>query len=75
MIWVSICLDHIRFRAAWITQGFTLAQSPYRAPCGVYGSYIGLFTNMLCLAAIFYNALYVSVLFLSWAFSDLFLFN
>lgn len=60
MIWASICLAHIRLRTAWIAQGYTLEQIPYRAPCGVYGSYTGLFINILCLLAIFYNALYVS---------------
>ena len=59
-IWGSICLAHIRFRQAWKLQGYTLDQIPYRPTLGVYGSWIGLFLNCLCLVAAFYSALYPS---------------
>jgi len=60
-VWGSICLAHIRFRAGWKAQGYTLDQIPYKPSLGVIGSYIGLVLNALCLMATFYSALYVSV--------------
>ncbi|KAK9233854.1 amino acid permease/ SLC12A domain-containing protein [Lipomyces kononenkoae] len=53
-VWGSICLAHIRFRHAWIAQGRSVKEMPYRTPFGVYGSYVGLFLNILCLIATFY---------------------
>ncbi|GKT53637.1 amino-acid permease inda1 [Colletotrichum tofieldiae] len=59
-VWGSICLSHIRMRMAWKVQGYTLDQIPYKVPLGIWGSAIGLFLNVLCLIATFYNALYPS---------------
>ena len=59
-IWGSICLTHIRFRYVWKAQGYTLDQIPYKPGFGVWGSWIGLGLNILCLIATFYSALYVS---------------
>ena len=58
-VWGSICLTHIRFRYAWKAQGFTLEQIPYKPGLGVWGSWIGLGLNILCLIATFYSSLYV----------------
>ncbi|KAH6620853.1 amino acid permease/ SLC12A domain-containing protein [Chaetomium sp. MPI-SDFR-AT-0129] len=55
--WGSICLAHIRFRKAWLQQGHTLDEIPFRAIGGVYGSYLGLFLNFLCLIAQLYTAI------------------
>lgn len=60
-VWGSICLAHIRFRAAWKLQGYSLDQLPYTPSLGVVGSWIGLILNIICLIATFYNALYVSL--------------
>jgi amino acid transporter len=49
--WGSICLAHIRFRKAWLRQGHTLDEIPFKAVGGVYGSYLGLFLNILVLLA------------------------
>jgi yeast amino acid transporter len=49
--WGSICLAHIRFRKAWLRQGHTLDEIPFQAVGGVYGSYLGLGLNILCLIA------------------------
>ncbi|KAI1131665.1 amino acid permease [Nemania abortiva] len=57
-VWGSCCLAHIRFRAAWKAQGRDLREIPYRAPLGVWGSYIGVSLVCICLIATFYNALY-----------------
>ena len=57
-IWGTICLSHIRFRRGWQVQGHSLDELPYKATFGVYGSYIGLTLNILCLIAQFYTALY-----------------
>ncbi|KAJ6034092.1 hypothetical protein N7460_009909 [Penicillium canescens] len=53
-VWGSICLCHIRFRKAWVFQGRSLSELPYRTPFGVVGSYLGLSLNILCLIATFY---------------------
>ncbi len=58
-VWGSICATHIRFRYAWQAQGFTLEQIPYRPGLGIWGSWIGLGLNVLCLIATFYSSLYV----------------
>ncbi|KAH8890348.1 amino-acid permease inda1 [Thozetella sp. PMI_491] len=54
--WGSICLAHIRFRAAWKYHGHTLDEIPFRAIGGVYGSWLGLFLNAVVLVAQFYVA-------------------
>ncbi|TKW59638.1 putative amino-acid permease P7G5.06 [Colletotrichum tanaceti] len=59
-VWGSICLSHIRMRMAWKVQGYTLDKIPYKVPLGIWGSVIGLFLNVICLIATFYNALYPS---------------
>jgi amino acid transporter len=61
-VWGSVCLTHIRFRYAWKAQGFSLDQIPYKPGFGVWGSWIGLALNILCLIATFYSSLYVSSL-------------
>src|ERR1700737_1331379 len=54
----SICFAHIRFRKAWIAQGNTLDEIPFKAAAGVWGSWLGLFLNIICLIAQFYIALF-----------------
>ncbi|KAF4458884.1 amino-acid permease inda1 [Fusarium albosuccineum] len=49
--WASICLAHIRFRAAWKYQGHSLDEIPFRAIGGVYGSWVGLIFVFLVLIA------------------------
>ena len=53
--WGSTCLAHIRFRKAWLLQGNSLAQLPYKSPCGIIGAILGLFLNILIIAAAFYS--------------------
>ncbi|KAI1437718.1 amino acid permease/ SLC12A domain-containing protein [Xylaria sp. CBS 124048] len=60
LVWGSCCLAHIRFRMAWAAQGRDPREIPYRAPLGVWGSWLGLFLVIICLIATFYNALYPS---------------
>ncbi|KAG9228585.1 amino-acid permease [Amylocarpus encephaloides] len=57
-IWGSICLAHIRFRAAWKQQGHLKAELPYEAIFGVMGSWYGLILCILCMTATFYIALF-----------------
>ncbi|EPE04887.1 amino-acid permease inda1 [Ophiostoma piceae UAMH 11346] len=59
-VWGSICLTHIRFRYVWNAKGRSLDEIPYKPNLGVYGSYVGLFLNIICLIATFYSALYPS---------------
>jgi yeast amino acid transporter len=59
-IYGSICISHIRFRQAWKLQGHTLDELPFRAAFGVWGSWVGVFLNVICLMATFYTALFVS---------------
>jgi amino acid transporter len=54
--WASICLAHIRFRSAMKHQGQSIKFLPFRACFGVYGSYLGLILNILCLVAQIYIA-------------------
>lgn len=49
--WGSVCVAHIRFRHAWKYQGHSLDEIPFKAPLGIYGSYLGLFLNIICLMA------------------------
>lgn len=49
--WGSICLAHIRFRKAWIYHGHTLDEIPFKAPFGIWGSWLGLFIIFVVLAA------------------------
>lgn len=60
--WGSICWAHLRFRRAWHLNGRSLEELPYVALFGIYGSWVGLILNILCLIATFYIALYVSVI-------------
>ncbi|KAK4166267.1 putative amino-acid permease [Cladorrhinum sp. PSN259] len=55
--WGSICLAHIRFRKAWLRQGHTLDEIPFKAVGGVWGSYLGLALNILVLIATFYTSI------------------
>lgn len=43
--WGTICLCHIRFRRAWLSQQRGLNELPYRSHLGVAGSYLGLGLN------------------------------
>lgn len=52
--WGSICLCHIRFRAAWKKQGHTLDELAFRSQPGVIGSWIGFLFNCLVLIAQFW---------------------
>jgi amino acid transporter len=54
--WGSICLAHIRFRAAWAHNGRTLDEIPFQALFGVAGSWVSLFLVFIALAAQFYTA-------------------
>jgi amino acid transporter len=56
--WGSICFAHIRFRQAWTRAGRTTDDLPFAAIFGVWGSWIGLALNILCLIAQFYVALF-----------------
>ena len=49
--WGSICLAHIRFRAAWKYHGHTIDELPFRAPFGIWGSWVGLVLIFLVLVA------------------------
>lgn len=55
LTWGSICLAHIRFRAAWRFQGHAISELSYRSQAGVIGSWIGLAFNILILIAQFWT--------------------
>lgn len=54
LAWLSTCLCHIRFRAAWKAQGRRLDELAFKSQTGVIGSYIGLIFNCLVLVAQFW---------------------
>jgi len=56
--WGSICLAHIRFRAAWKKQGHSLDELAFKSQAGVYGSWLGFILNVLVLAAQFWTAVW-----------------
>lgn len=56
-VWGTVCLAHIRFRAAWKYNGRSTDELAYVAPWGTWGSWLGLGLNILCLIAEFYVAL------------------
>ncbi|RDW82982.1 amino acid permease-1 [Coleophoma crateriformis] len=56
--WGSICFAHIRFRKAWAMSGRSTLDLPFAAMFGVWGSWVGLFLNIVCLIAQFYVALF-----------------
>jgi amino acid transporter len=60
LVWGTVCLAHIRMRAAFKVQGISTELIPFKSPYGVIGSYIGIFLSLIALMATFYNALYVS---------------
>ena len=53
--WTSICICHIRFRAAWKLAGHTLDELAYRSQAGVIGSWLGVIFNILVLIAQFWT--------------------
>ncbi|KAL3428062.1 General amino-acid permease GAP1 [Phlyctema vagabunda] len=53
--WGSICLCHIRFRAAWKKQGRSLDELAFRSQAGVIGSWCGFVFNILVLMAQFWT--------------------
>lgn len=59
-VWGTICLAHARMRSGMKAQGVNMNLIPYKTPFGVWGSYLGVFLNVLALVATFYSALFVS---------------
>jgi yeast amino acid transporter len=53
----SICFAHIRFRAAMKAQNQNIDELPFKAILGVWGSWIGLVLNVLCIIAQLYVAI------------------
>ncbi|KAL1413314.1 Amino acid permease [Vanrija albida] len=56
--WFAICISHIRFRKAWVLQGHSVEELPFRALGGVYGSYLGAFLIALVIIFQFYIAIW-----------------
>lgn len=56
--WGSICLCHIRFRAALKAQGRSTDELAFKSQAGVIGSWFGLIFNCLVLAAQFWTGLW-----------------
>jgi amino acid transporter len=52
--WLTICLCHIRFRAAWKLAGHTLDELPFKSQPGVLGSWAGFIFNCLVFVAQFW---------------------
>lgn len=52
--WGSICLCHIRFRAAWRAKGRNINELAWRSQVGVIGSWCGLAMNLVVLVAQFW---------------------
>jgi amino acid transporter len=65
-MYLSINLSHIRFRRAFKVQGRSTDEIPWMSPLGVPGSVVGAFLCVICIIAVFYSALYVSLPCLNW---------
>lgn len=52
--WGSICMAHIRFRSAWTKQGRSLDDIPFKAPFGVWGSWLSVVLVVIFLVAQFF---------------------
>jgi amino acid transporter len=52
--WLTICLCHIRFRAAWKHNEHSLSELPYLLQPGLIGSYLGVLFNGLAFVAQFW---------------------
>ncbi|KAH8679669.1 general amino acid permease Gap1-penicillium chrysogenum [Tricladium varicosporioides] len=52
--WLTICLCHIRFRAAWKLQGHAVSNLPFISILGIYGSWLGFLLNSLVFIAQFW---------------------
>jgi len=57
MYW-SINVAHLRFRAAMKYHGRSMDEIPWKSPFGTMGSAAGVFLATLCIVAVFYSALY-----------------
>jgi lysine-specific permease len=44
--WICICIIHIRFRQAYVAQGYDVAQLPYHSPFFPYGQYLAIFMGL-----------------------------
>lgn len=42
IVWASVCLAHLRFRAAWSAQGRSREELPYRVPLYPWGTWFAL---------------------------------
>ncbi|KAF5092118.1 hypothetical protein D0Z00_004719, partial [Geotrichum galactomycetum] len=56
--WGSICICHIRFRAAMKVQGRSETELAYKSQVGLLGSYFGVVFNFLVLVAQFWTGLF-----------------
>ncbi|CCU82065.1 general amino-acid permease/GAP1 [Blumeria hordei DH14] len=56
--WGSICLAHIRYRAAWKYRGRSVEDLTFRSQVGIAGSWIGFLLNCLVLIAQFWTAIW-----------------
>lgn len=56
--WGTICACHIQFRRAWMMQGRSVQDLPYRSILGVNGSLIGLTLSIALIMAQFWVAIF-----------------
>jgi lysine-specific permease len=58
LTWISICVIHLRFRAAYVKQGKKLSDLPYRAPLFPLGPYIAIFLGLVVIIAVGVSTIY-----------------
>ncbi|KAJ3301820.1 hypothetical protein HDV03_000287 [Kappamyces sp. JEL0829] len=69
--WMFISITHIRFRAAYLAQGYKLEDLPYKSSFGVYADYVGIAVMSIVIilsgtfSQIFFGAEFVFVDFLT----------
>lgn len=63
IVWVCICIAHLRFRAGWRAQGKAVADLPYRAKLYPVGTWFAL---LLCIAVIIGQGIVVALTDFTW---------
>lgn len=58
LVWMLICFTHLRFRRAYVAQGFKIEDLPYKAFLFPYGCYWAIFA---CICTILLNPIFAAM--------------
>lgn len=63
IVWVCVCIAHLRFRRAWVAQGRAVSDLPFRAKLFPWGTWLAL---AICIAVIIGQGIVVLLYGFSW---------